>query len=112
MPQPQSQTSRHEAPEIVVFTGDIAVEAGHTSDELWGDESVVPVRPSTYLFFAAIAVFVLGGLAGRRGAVAARSLGPTRLAQPVVRFSSTVVIIGLVLAANAGRLEVESAAFD
>lgn len=88
----------------VALYSDIAVEAGHTSDELWGDESVVPVRPSTYLFFAAIAVFVLGGLAGRRGAVAARSLGPTRLAQPVVRFSSTVVIIGLVLAANAAML--------
>jgi len=87
---------------MIARLSDILVEAGFTSEELWGPDSVIAVRPSTYLIFAAIAVFTLGGLLGRRHAARAGAMQPvSALTRPIVRFASTVVIIGLVLAAIA-----------
>lgn len=85
---------------LAVFS-DLAVEAGRTWEEIWGPDSVVPVRPSTYLYFAAVAVLALGGLFGRRLAVRAQvdAAEPSALARAVQIFASTVMLIGLVLAA-------------
>lgn len=81
---------------------DIIVDAGHTWDEFGEPVATTAVRPSTYLIFAAIAVFTLCGLVGRRLVAqlhAADSV--TTLPRAVLRFSNSVMIIGMVLAAFA-----------
>ncbi|MGO3146636.1 MAG: hypothetical protein ACTIJ6_03050 [Leucobacter sp.] len=85
---------------VLAILSDIIIDTGHTWGELSGPDAVVTVRPSTYLFFAAIAVFTLGGLLGRRQASRLQaSARPTRLARAVLLLASTVLIIGMVLAA-------------
>lgn len=81
---------------------DIIVDSGHTLDEFGETVASTAVRPSTYLTFAAIAVFTLCGLVGRRLVAqlhAADSV--TTLPRAVLRFSNTVMIIGMALAAFA-----------
>ena len=78
---------------------DVLVNAGHSTDELWGPDTAVPVRPSTYLILVAIAVFTAGGLLGRRRAARVPAGNSTPLARSVLRLSTTITVIGIGLAA-------------
>lgn len=85
---------------MLATLSDIIIEAGHTWEELTGPDAVVSVRPSIYLFFAAVAVFTIGGLLGRRKTAQLQAAGsPAPLARAVSRLATTVMIIGMALAA-------------
>lgn len=80
---------------------DITVDTTLPSDALFGPEAAQVVRPSRYLFFAAIAVLALGTLWARRRLEQSATLQTPEsvLVKPAHEFTGTVVIIGLVVAA-------------
>ena len=84
---------------VLAALSDMLATAGLSSDELWGEDAVTRVTPSTYLIFGAIAVFTLSGLIARRMLTGQHA--PERsLIRAVQVLAITVLTIGLLCAAG------------
>lgn len=79
---------------------DLTVEAGRTSDELYGEDALTVVRFSKYFVFAAIAVFAFGSLWAKKKlqGLPSSNESASTLRKPAQRFANTAIIISLVLA--------------
>ncbi len=85
---------------IAALMVDIATEVQYSTDFAFGPEAASVIRPSAYVFVAAIAVFALGALWARKRVE--RALIPqarnSTLLLPAHRFTGTAIVISLVLA--------------
>lgn len=77
---------------------DVAIETSYTWEQLWGDDTIAVIRPSTYLTVAALAVIGVGALLARR---AMSRPTPSALSVPVRDFAGTILIITMILSAIA-----------
>lgn len=89
---------------LIFVTGifvDIVTDTSYSTDELYGPDAAAILRPSRYLFFAAIAVFISGGLWAikRIEALGSSQDSPSSLVKPAHDFSGTAIIIGIIFAA-------------
>jgi len=86
---------------VTALIVDIATEVQYPSNYAFGPEAAAVIRPASYLFVAAVAVFALGSLWALKRLE--RALNPksqnSNLLVPAHGFTGTAIVISLVLAA-------------